>query len=47
MKLLNNPFLLALLEVDVLGAGRPGMWNLVGIEFADDGKSGVMKFKRG
>ena len=47
MKLLNNPFPLALLGTDVLGAGYPRMWNFMGIEFADDGKSGVMKFKQG
>ena len=42
MKLLNNSFSLALLEADVLCAGCPGMWNFVGIEFADDGRSGVI-----
>ena len=45
MKLLNNLFLIALLGADVLGAGYLGMWNFMVIEFADDGKSGVMKFK--
>ena len=45
MKLLNNLFPIALLGADLLGAGCPGMWNFMGIEFVDDGKSGVTKFK--
>lgn len=47
MKLLNNPFPLALLGADVLGAGRKDMWNYLGIDLTEDGLSGTMKFKRG
>ena len=47
MKLLNNPFPLALLGADVLGAGRKNMWNYLGIDLAEDGQSGTMKSKRG
>ena len=47
MKLINNPFPLALLGADVLKSGRKGMWNYRGTEISEDGLSGVMNFKRG
>ena len=47
MKLINNPFPLALLEVDVLKSGRKGIWNYRDIEISEDGFTGVMNFKQG
>lgn len=47
MKLLNNPFPLALLGADVLTAGRAKMWNYIGSDITEDGQSGVLKFKKG
>ena len=47
MKLLHNPFPLALLGADVLKAGRPDMWNYTGMDLTVDGSAGVLKFQKG
>ena len=47
LKLIANPYPLALLGVDILKAGCPGMWNYLGINLMEDGTARVLKFKQG
>ena len=47
MKLIANPYSLALIGADVLKAARPGMWNYLGIDPTEDGSSRVLKFGQG
>ena len=44
LKLIANPYPLALLGVDVLKAGRPSMWNHLGTDLMKDCTTRVLKF---